>query len=240
MLPMTFSRNEDYHKTPNTIGDMTEDNIDRPTTPGKWQKRGVMPEIKSDAPDPVIKAAKLARLIREESDPIRKAELEDQFRKHEEEFNAIHPDDEVIDLADVYREITNLAIPEDMRTQALATLPIKVKTQEEWRGLHGSLVTIKRRTSNWLSRSRKYARDNWGAKFLKSEESQMELALGIEKTEPPAPDMIESLEKIIKRLNDWRNQFEKSEPTEEQKQRAVGILAAINATSTGRGIAEQG
>ena len=219
---------------------MSEDNIDRTTTPGKWQKRGVMPEYKQDDPDPVIKSAKLARLIREESDPTRKAELEEEFRQHEEEFNAIHPGEDVVELSSIYREITNLAIPADMRDKALATLPSKVKTQDEWRGLHGSLVTIKQRTSNWISRSRKYARDNWGVKFLKDEESQMELALGIEKNEAPKPDMIEGLAKIIKQINDWRIRFDKSDPTDDDKQRAAGMLATINAGDTSSVTAEQG
>lgn len=211
---------------------MIED-IDKSTAPSKWVKRGAQPEYKPDQPDPVIKSARLARLIRESSDPIEKARLEKEFRQHEEEFNSINPGDDIIDLADVYREIVELSVPEDARDTAITTLPNKVKSQDDWRLLHSSLVTIKRRTSGWLGKSRKFARQNWGAKFLREEENQMELALGIEsKSEDDKPQVIylDKLRKLSVGVTKWfaESKDEREGWTEEQREEAKGYMESIS------------
>jgi hypothetical protein len=60
-------------------------------------------------------------------------------------------------------------------------------TQEAWTDLHRAILTCKRAAGKWLSQSRKWATDRWGIDYVAETEVQLELALGIETKDKPAP-----------------------------------------------------
>ena len=60
-------------------------------------------------------------------------------------------------------------------------------TQEGWTDLHRTILTCKRAAGKWLSQSRKWATERWGIDYVAETEVQLELALGIETKEKPAP-----------------------------------------------------
>jgi hypothetical protein len=60
-------------------------------------------------------------------------------------------------------------------------------TQEGWTDLHRGILTCKRAAGKWLSQSRKWATEKWGIDYVAETEVQLELALGIECKDKPAP-----------------------------------------------------
>ena len=157
---------------------MTDD-LDRSTRPGKWIKRGPMPEVPTAQPSPTVAVAALLAEIREETCPIRKQELEDAFKAHCEAYDAINPESLPADPKPLYSEIIGV-IPVDIDlTEGM--------TQEGWTEIHQRILACKRHAGKWASKSRKFATNKWGIDFVAESEAQMELALGIEAKTGPEP-----------------------------------------------------
>ena len=157
---------------------MTDD-LDRSTRPGKWIKRGPMPEVPTAQPSPTVAVAALLAEIREETCPIRKQELEDAFKAHCEAYDAINPESLPADPKPLYSEIIGV-IPVDIDlTEGM--------TQEGWTEIHQRILACKRHAGKWASKSRKFAANKWGIDFVAESEAQMELALGIEAKTGPEP-----------------------------------------------------
>ena len=163
---------------------MTDD-LDTSIQPGKWQKRGAQPEFIPPPPNPLIRINNLVRDIREEKDPARKAELESQFKRECDEFDAINPEARTVDIHDLYTEIT-------ATIGNAVTIPERIG-KDEWAAIHKSILAAKASASAWASKSRRYATERWGAAYVSDTEEQLELALGIQRIEqepqPITPEM---------------------------------------------------
>lgn len=150
----------------------------------KWVRRGVQPEVAPAEPIRTVAIAKLARDIRECSDPQRKAELEAQFQAECAAYDAIIEDAHIVDVSKTYQEFTETL-------GACGVVPAEID-KETWSDYHQKLLRCKQLSARWLRTSRKFAIDRWGDKWVEQAEQQMELALGIDHhSKPCEPKRIE-------------------------------------------------
>lgn len=177
------------------------DDLDTSIRPQKWQRRGFQPEYIPPPPNPLIRINNLVREIREEKNPVRKAELEAQFKRECDEFDAINPEAKTVDIHALYSEIVSVVVP----TGEAISIPERIG-KEEWEAIHKSILAAKASASAWASKSRRYATERWGAAYVNATEEQLELALGIQRieqqpTEPTTEATLTRIASIANRLS---------------------------------------
>lgn len=171
--------------------------IDRSTRPGKWQKRGVQPEVPPTRKSLLVSLHELAAAIREESDPARKAELEAQYAADTKALDELTCDPTSLRLKETLTEIVEVFTPIIDPPAEIADeieMPESM-TRAQWQAVHGRILQCSRAAGKWLTKSRRFASERWGDAFVAESETQMELALGLEtkaiaeKAEKPERDV---------------------------------------------------
>ena len=186
---------------------MTND-IDISTRPDKWKSRGEQPEVKATVRPPLLAINELAARIREETDPVAKARLEVEYRKQEEELDALSSCQSSANLKGALSEMVDtfsviVDPPDDMTTEL--AMPESMN-REQWLVVHERIIKCKRAAAGWVSKSRRFATERWGQDFVTDAEVQMELALGIEApTETPSKpdDVAKVMEFFVTDLGDY-------------------------------------
>jgi hypothetical protein len=109
-------------------------------------------------------------------------------------------------------------------------------TQGEWCEMHRKILTMKRGSGKWLSRSRSWAAKKWGAEDVGQHEFQLELELGI-KPKKPKPQLnpqdkseaIVTIEGVVARFNQWKRKMADTIPDwdRDQAKKALDLLEPI-------------
>lgn len=152
--------------------------LDRTTRPGKWQKRGVQPPV-----DPVPKTnrerlVELLEAIRFAKDPAEKERLERAYTAECEAFDGIIDDPTVSTMPSICTEMA-----ESFSSSSLAKVEFQIPPfveKDQWEGIHRAILACRNSAARWLSKSRRFATERWGADYVARAESQLELDLGIE------------------------------------------------------------
>lgn len=137
--------------------------------PGVWVKRGVQPEVPPTPPSAFSSLMHLAAEIREEHNPAARAMLEERYR-----LEAVAAADLTLDPRE--RHLRELC------TELLATFrPLvdgeadlaepEVWTRGQWLAFHKRLVVCRRRSMQWVTTSRRFASERWGADYVSDAEA---------------------------------------------------------------------
>lgn len=185
----------------------TTGDLDVSTRPSKWKKRGPQPALEDKPKAPLIALTKLAKRIREATDPEEKRQLEAEYAAASKGMDDLTSDATSHKLSEAITEIvdtfTVIIDPHPDSEEAIRTP--ETMTREQWQEVHAKLIQCKRAAAGWLAKSRKFATDRWGVEYVEKCEAQMELALGIEHTPAPsattpAPaDYLKAAQSIAKR-----------------------------------------
>jgi hypothetical protein len=178
--------------------------LDVSIRPLKWQKRGSQPAVALPQVSPLLALNKLAEQIRQEPDPKIKKRLEAQYAAESKPIEDFTTDRTSQKLSSVIGDIVTTFSPiVDPHPDAEAGIRMpETMTRDQWQEVHARLIQCKRAAAGWLTKSRRFATERWGADFVGKCEAQMELALGIEQQdhqEPQAPDYLAIITKIAKR-----------------------------------------
>ena len=205
---------------------MQTSDLDRSIRPGKWQKRGVQPEVQPTRKSLLASLHELAVAIREEPDPRKKTDLQRQYKAETKALDALTSDptsaklkEALVEIVDVFSPIIDP--PADIADEI--EMPESM-TRGQWKNVHGRILQCNRFASKWLNKSRKFASERWGDEFVSKSEHQMELSLGIESKQSEGKKQSYEREvavavslakgftrllKITESINDWP--LEKSE-----------------------------
>ena len=188
---------------------MQTTDLDRSIRPGKWQSRGVQPEVPPCKKSLLVSLAELAAEIKIERDDMRKAALEARFKADTKALDALTCDPTSVSLRDTLTEISDcfsviVDPPADLAEEI--EMPESM-TRVQWRQVHERILKGERGIKKWLGKSRKFASERWGQDYVVQSEAQMCLALGdepraiVERPEQPERDvaMAEQLGKTFAR-----------------------------------------
>jgi len=140
--------------------------------PGQWQHRGVQPAVIVPPKTGFARLMELAAEIREEFDPVAKAVLEARYRQE-----AVAAADLTLDPRERHLRETCAEVVGLFAVGADSVAEPECWSRSEWLAFHKRILVCRRRSMQWLTVSRHFAAERWGAGFVTAAEA----------SPPPAP-----------------------------------------------------
>ena len=142
--------------------------------PGEWTHRGVMPAVIVPPKTGFARLMELAADIREEFDPIAKAQLEARYKVEAAALEDLSLDVYELKMKAIHAEITSafgpIVAPADPADAEAYRVPAAMG-RGEWKRMHKALLVARRRAAQWLTVSRKFAAERWGERYVTDAEA---------------------------------------------------------------------
>jgi len=127
--------------------------------PGHWVRRGIQPEVESPPPSGFTRLMRLAAEIREEHNPAVRVRLEARYRQESIAVADLTLDPQERHLRETIKEV--LATLAGIMDGGDLTQP-ECWSRREWLEFHKNLVVCHRRSTQWLTTSRRFGAERWG------------------------------------------------------------------------------